>query len=245
LKRKVSGVFFAPMELTEKKDEINQRSMLALDEAHIPIVLLDRDICDYPKRSRYDLVGIDNRRAGYVATEHLLNCGAKRIIFWGKPNSAPTVTARSLGYREALAQNATEVEPHIVIDDPSELSSVRRLVTEREPDAVVCANDNTAAQLMTSLNRLGIRVPEDIRITGMDDVRYASVLQTPLTTIRQPCLDIGAGALSMMLDRISHPNMPARDCLVDFQLIVRQSSDLAQSDAACAEEAPQFAQEGR
>jgi DNA-binding LacI/PurR family transcriptional regulator len=245
LKRKVSGVFFAPMELTEKKDEVNQRIVLALDEARIPIVLLDRDICDYPRRSRYDLVGIDNRRAGYVVTEHLLNCGARRIVFWGKPNSAPTVNARSLGYREALTLNASQIEPFVIIEDPSELSSVRKLITERAPDAVVCANDNTAAQLMTSLNRLGLRVPEDIRVTGMDDVRYASVLQTPLTTIRQPCLDLGAAALSLMLDRISHPNMPVRDCLVDFQLVVRQSSDPALSDSARSEGILHYSQASR
>jgi GntR family transcriptional regulator, arabinose operon transcriptional repressor len=107
---------------------------------------------------------------------------------------------------------------------------------------VVCANDNTAAQLMTSLNRLGLRVPEDVRITGMDDVPYASVLQTPLTTIRQPCLDIGAAALSMMLDRISHPNMPVRDCLVDFQLVVRQSSDATGSEPTARIERTEHAQ---
>lgn len=228
LKRRVSGVFFAPMELTERKDEINQRISRALDAADIPIVLLDRDICDYPKRSRYDLVGIDNRRAGYIVTEHLLNCGAKRILFWGRPNSAPTVNARALGYREALALQAEPSrEPVVILDDPTDLSAVRNTVAQREPDAVVCANDITAAQFMTSLNRLGLRVPEDIRVTGMDDIRYASVLQTPLTTIHQPCLDLGATALSAMLDRISHPSMPARDCLVDFQLVVRQSTDSA------------------
>jgi GntR family transcriptional regulator, arabinose operon transcriptional repressor len=177
-----------------------------------------------------------------VVTEHLLNCGAMRMIFWGKPNSAPTVSARALGYREALAHRAPDVEPCVIIDDPAELGSVRKLVSERQPDAVVCANDNTAAQLMTSLNRLGLRVPEDVRITGMDDVPYASVLQTPLTTIRQPCLDIGAAALSMMLDRISHPNMPVRDCLVDFQLVVRQSSDATGSEATARIERTEHAQ---
>lgn len=231
LKRKVSGVFFAPMELTEKKDEINQRITRTLEEARIQIVLLDRDICDFPRRSRYDLVGIDNRRAGYVVTEHLLQRGAKRIVFWSRPNSAPTVAARAVGYREALRHYGTGGTPHVVIEDPANLAVIRELVAEQRPDAVVCANDNTAAQLMSSLNRLELRVPDDIRITGMDDVRYASVLQTPLTTIRQPCLDIGAAALSIMLDRVAHPNMPARDCCVDFELVVRQSSDPALAES--------------
>lgn len=237
LKRRVSGVFFAPMELTDKKDEINQRITGALDDAQIPIVLLDRDICDYPKRSRYDLVGIDNRRAGFVVTEHLLDCGSKRIVFWGRPNSAPTVNARAQGYREALsAQFGTRQEDFVVIDDPSDLGAVRELVAQRDPDAVVCANDYTAAQLMTSLSRLGLRVPEDIRVTGMDDIRYASMLQTPLTTIHQPCLELGAAALSAMLDRISHPTMPVRDFLVDFHLVVRQSTDPTHGHPAPAED---------
>lgn len=239
LKRRVSGVFFAPMELTERKDEVNQRITRVLNEAQISIILLDRDICEYPNRSRYDLVGIDNRRAGFIVTEHLLKCGAKRIVFWGMPNSAPTVAARSLGYREALLMhNAVRLENFVVIADPSDLSAVRDMVTHRDPDAVVCANDYTAAQLMTSLSKLGVRVPNDIRVTGMDDIRYASVLQTPLTTIHQPCLDLGAAALSAMLDRISHPNMPARDFLVDFQLVVRQSSGYqAEAHALTADEA--------
>lgn len=236
LKRRVSGVFFAPMELTERKDEINQRITRALDDAQIPLVLLDRDTVEYPKRSRYDLVGIDNRRAGFVITEHLLHCGARRIVFWGRPNSAPTVHARSLGYREALDVHVgPKQEPHVAIADPADLAAVQAIVTERETDAIACANDYTAAQIMSSLNRLGLRVPEDVRVTGMDDIRYASVLQTPLTTIHQPCLELGAAALSAMLDRISHPNMPARDCLVDFQLVVRQSSG-SQVDAGAADQ---------
>lgn len=221
----VTGVFFAPMELTCGKDEVNQRITRALDEAHIPIVLLDRDICDFPRRSQYDLVGIDNRRAGVVITEHLLQCGAKRIVFFGRPNSAPTVNARALGYREAIrAHENSKLEEWVIYGDPSDISNIRELIAEVRPDAVVCANDYTAAQLMTSLNALGIHVPSEIKVTGMDDIRYASVLQTPLTTIHQPCLDLGAAALGAMLDRASYPTMPARDFLVDFQLIVRNSS---------------------
>ena len=67
--KKVSGVFFAPLELTPQKDAINRAIAEALDRAGIPVVLLDRDLVSYPERSRYDLVGIDNRRAGYAITQ--------------------------------------------------------------------------------------------------------------------------------------------------------------------------------
>jgi GntR family transcriptional regulator of arabinose operon len=76
-----------------------------------------------------------------------------------------------------------------------------------------------------------VSVPSQVKVTGIDDVRYASMLQTPLTTIHQPCLELGAAAMTMMLNRIARPSMPTHDCLIDFELIVRQSTD---SDSANA-----------
>jgi GntR family transcriptional regulator of arabinose operon len=225
IRRGVTGVFFAPMELTGKKDEVNRRITAALDEAQIPIVLLDRDICEFPHRSRYDLVGIDNRRAGFIITDHVLKCGARRIVFFGRPNSAPTVTARAMGYSDAMRNRKDlKLEEWVEMGDPTDIEAVRILVDRIRPDAVVCANDYTAGQLMTSLNTLGLRVPSEIKVTGMDDIRYAKIMQTPLTTIHQPCLDLGAAALGAMLDRASHPQMPARDFFVDFKLVVREST---------------------
>jgi DNA-binding LacI/PurR family transcriptional regulator len=223
--RRVSGVFFAPMELTGHKDEINQRIAHALDEAQIPIVLLDRDLVAYPQRSQYDLVAIDNRRAGFAIANHVLETGARRIVFLARPNSAPSVSERALGCQQAFAAwGAQGIENWTEFGDPSQISFVRTLLDQHHPDAILCANDYTAAKLMTSLNMLGVHVPSQIRVTGMDDIRYASMLQTPLTTIHQPCLELGAAAMSAMLDRISHPNMPARDCLVNFRLVIRQST---------------------
>jgi len=228
IQRGVTGIFFSPMELTGGKDEVNQRITRALDDARIPIVLLDRDICEFPRRSQYDLVGIDNRRAGVVITEHVLQAGARRIVFFARPNSAPTVHTRSLGFRDAIrALRDSNAEGWVEIGDPGDVSTVRGLISRYRPDAVVCANDYTAGQFMTSLNALGVSVPSEIKVTGMDDIRYASVLQTPLTTIHQPCLEIGAAALSAMLDRISSPKMPARDFSIDFKLVIRQSTDPA------------------
>jgi DNA-binding LacI/PurR family transcriptional regulator len=213
------------MELTKEKDEVNRRITAALDQAHIPIVLLDRDICDFPHRSRYDLVGIDNRRAGFVITEHVIDSGARRVVFFGRPNSAPTVNARAMGYGDAIRKYRNlNLEEFIVIGDPTDTSLIHDLVDRIHPDGVVCANDFTAGQLMTSLNALGLRVPFQVKVAGMDDIRYATILQTPLTTIHQPCLDLGAAALGAMLDRASHPQMPARDLIVNFHLVVREST---------------------
>jgi DNA-binding LacI/PurR family transcriptional regulator len=76
---------------------------------------------------------------------------------------------------------------------------------------------------MHTLISVGRRIPRDVRVVGIDDVKYARLLPVPLTTQRQPCHDIGKVALSVMLDRISNPSLPPRDILLGCELIVRQS----------------------
>ena len=223
LAKKVSGVFFAPLELTPQKDSINQKIAAVFDKAGIPIVLLDRDLLPYPARSRYDLVGIDNRRAGYTITAHLLRCGCRRVMFLGRPGSAPTVDARIAGYREALGEASASAEPSVYRIDPEDKEQVKRALATSRPDGIVCANDFTAAHLLKTLTELGVHVPSKLRLAGIDDVKYASLLSVPLTTIHQPCADMGAIAISTMLERLRHPKLPARDILLNFRLVVRDS----------------------
>ena len=92
------------------------------------------------------------------------------------------------------------------------------------PDGIVCANDFTAANLMKTLNELNIVVPDEVRMAGIDDVKYASLLPVPLTTIHQPCSQMGLAAVEAMVQRLHKPDLPARDILLNFQLVVRQSS---------------------
>jgi GntR family transcriptional regulator of arabinose operon len=221
--RKVSGVFFAPLELTPAKDAVNRRIAQTLDEAHIPVVLLDRTVVPYPDRGHHDLVGIDNRRAGYVITEHLLRLGSRRIGFVGIGNAAATVDAREAGYREALHAGGAPAVPELARRlDPADEAAVRALMKER-PEAIVCANDWTAARLMRTLLALGHAVPDEVRLVGIDDVDYASLLPVPLTTLRQPTRQIGAAALAAMLDRVAGAELPTRDILLHGTLIVRRS----------------------
>lgn len=221
ISKDVSGVFFAPLEYTPRRLEVNQRILDDFQRTGIPVVLLDRDVCPYPQRSHCDLVGIDNRRAGFLVTQHLFRQGCERVIFFGWPNSAATVDQRIAGYREAVRQ-AGHVEI-VEIGDAESRESIARLLTKHRPDGFVCANDRTAGQVMVRLNELGVEIPGKVKITGIDDTKYSSILHVPLTTVRQPCHDIGAAAVWTMIERIEHPNMPARDILLDCQLIVRRS----------------------
>jgi GntR family transcriptional regulator, arabinose operon transcriptional repressor len=227
ISKQVSGVFFAPLELTPEKDAVDRTIAEKFERSGIAIVLLDRDLVPYPRRSSYDVVGIDNRRAGYVITEHLILAGAKRPVFVCRDGSAPTVDARAAGFREAIMDCGLEFRPHLIRRvDPSDTSLIQRIVKETHTDAIVCANDFTAAQVMKALHELGIAVPGKIRLAGMDDVKYATLLPVPLTTIHQPCGEIGATAIETMVQRLQHPQCPARDISLSFKLVVRRSSGI-------------------
>jgi GntR family transcriptional regulator of arabinose operon len=225
ISNRVSGVFFAPIEANAAKDRINQRIVTMLSEAKIPVVLLDRDIMDYPGRSRFDVVGIDNRRAGYVATQHLIDVGSRRIAFLGRHHLAPSCVARSNGYRDALANSPVPVaEPFVERLDPADRMSVESVISRYHPDGIVCSNDRTAALLMRTITEMGVAIPSEIRFVAFDDVKYANLVTLPLTTIRQPCSQLGAAAIQTMVQRIQDAEAPSRDVLVNFELVVRDSS---------------------
>jgi GntR family transcriptional regulator of arabinose operon len=222
--QKVAGVFFAPLELAGDKDTANRRIARALDRAQIPVVLLDRCYMPFPERSAHDLVGIDNRRAGYMAAAHLLGLGVRKLAFLGERIAANTVDARIVGFHEALrAFGLVPDREPAWRGSPLDEPLVRRMVDDLRPEGIVCANDLTAARLMQTLLRLGVRIPEQVRIVGMDDVKYASLLPVPLTTVQQDCAGIGAAAMVAMLERIEHPELPVRDILAPVRMVVRRS----------------------
>src|SRR5206468_1827623 len=92
-----------------------------------------------------------------------------------------------------------------------------------EIDGFVCVNDRVAGLFMHAFLSRGVRIPQDIRMVGIDDVAYASLLPVPLTTVRQPCDQIGQTAMRMMLERIDRPLISAREVLLDGELVIRRS----------------------
>jgi LacI family transcriptional regulator len=154
----------------------------------------------------------------------LIKLGSRRIAFLMRPLSAPTVERRYAGVREALAHHRIDVAPDwLQVGDPSEDKFVHSLIAGKRWDAVVCANDLTAAQLIPTIARSKMRVPQDIRVVGFDDAKYASLVSVPLTTVQQPCRDIAITAFQTMLSRIAEPTLPARNILLAPRLVVRES----------------------
>jgi len=221
---RVMGVFFAPFELTKGQDEVNRSISDRFSEAGIPIVLLDRDLAPFPHSSAFDVVGLDNVAAGYLLADHLIKLGYRRIVFVARPLSAPTVERRFAGVRESLLAHQLEVAPDgLQTGDPQDPRFVNSLLAGRRWDAIVCANDLTAAQLIHTIGKCRHRVPQDIRVVGFDDAKYATLVSVPLTTIQQPCKDIAVAAFQAMLSRIAEPTLPARKILLPPRLVVRES----------------------
>jgi GntR family transcriptional regulator of arabinose operon len=222
---RVAGVFFAPLELTPNKDAVNREIVNSLTQAGIPLVLLDRDYYPYPDRSNYDLVGIDNRRVGYMITHHLFERGCRRVIFVTQSGSASTIDARIAGFVEAVVKDAGNFASSLVHQcDPRDEDVIRKIMTTQSPDGILCGNDVTAGILMHTLSNLGVKIPDDVLVAGIDDVKYAELLRVPLTSMRQPCEAIGNAAFRAMMERIESPESPARDVLLGCELIVRKST---------------------
>lgn len=242
IRQNVAGVFLEPLELIPGHEAINQEILHTLTANRIPTVLIDRDIVSFPGRSDYDLVGIDNLSAGYRVADHLLRCGARRITFVSRPGSAPTVLQRIAGVHDALLNAGIHWTPdQIAYGNPDDETFVRRVLGQAarltgggrkrtggdagpaRPDALICANDATAARLMVTLTSLGLRIPADIRLASFDDVQYAKLLSPPLTATHQPCKEIGAVAVQTLLQRLREPATPPREILLDARLVIRRS----------------------
>lgn len=225
----VAGVFLEPIELVPGAAETTEEILSILSDHNTPVVLLDRDIVPPPGRSRYDLVGIDNVQAGYRLTRHLVECGARRICFFLRVGSAPTVSLRIQGAREAvLDAGLSWTSANVCVAELGNPAPIAKLAGGRHPpDAFICGNDATAAALLQTLTALGKRVPRDFLLAGFDDVRIATLTSPPLTTIRQPCDLIARTAVDTLLTRLRDPSLPPREVHLDVSLIVRHSTAVA------------------
>jgi|HubBroStandDraft_1064217.scaffolds.fasta_scaffold07118_2 DNA-binding LacI/PurR family transcriptional regulator len=221
--RGVSGVFFAPIEHHPVRAGVNKALVNSLQGRGLSVVLLDRDLGEFPERSSHDLVAIDDFFAGFELAEHLLSRGCRRIVFVARPEFPSTTDLRVAGARAAVAR-AEGAQLEFAVGDPEDGLWAGRVLENAGADGVIASNDATAARLLRTLQGLGRHVPADLKVAGFDDVGYASLLSPALTTMRQPCAALGAAAVEAMLGRLRQSHMPARRILLRAELIVRIST---------------------
>jgi len=233
IEHRVAGVFFAPLEFREGFKETNRRVLALLETARIPVILLDADQLAFPERSVHDLVSIDHFRAAYELTHVFLRQGCGRVDFFHRPFSASSVALRVMGYRSALSDaDITPRREWTHEESPEDVERVRLMVVDGGARNIICANDETAAALMTSLEAAGLAIPGDVRVIGFDDVRFAHLLKVPLTSYRQPCAEIAEEAVRLLLSRLARPDQGPRTVLTQGHVVERESSILpAEVDA--------------
>jgi len=197
---------------------------LARLASRIPVVL----VAGSPDAPVADVVAADNRAGIRALVSHLIERhGRTRLWYVDGPPDAPHARERRAAFEEALVQH-----PGVRLAGRSEgrfaaLSgqhAVREILAAHEaPDAIVCANDQTAIGAIRELQAAGTRVPGDISVTGFDDVHLGALLSPALTTAHQPIPRLGERACSLLLERIADPGLPRRVERLPATLVVRES----------------------
>jgi LacI family transcriptional regulator len=207
--------------ITEGFEPVRRLARLA---SRIPVVLIAGSL-DVPDA---DVVAADNQAGMRALVSHLIEQhGRTRLWYVDGPPEAPDAHERRAAFEEALARH-----PQARLAGRSEgrfaaLSgqlAVREILAAREaPDAIVCANDQTAIGAIRQLQATGLRVPDDIPVTGFDDVYLGAMLSPPLTTVHQPMRRLGERGCSLLLERIADPSLPRRVERLPTSLVVRES----------------------
>ena len=213
--RQSDGVIFIGQE--QQHQRLNE---LSEEESHIVV-------WGYPLPDKnYVVVGTDNVGGGYKATRHLLEVGRRKIAFFGNTDN-PENAARYEGYKKALLEYDLEPDPGLKVDVPFEMHHAREAVidfadSEAELDAVFCISDVLALATISTLQELGVRVPEDVAVVGYDDIGLAAYSNPPLTTIRQYIHQGGRMLVESVLGLINGEKVT--DTMLASELVVRKSS---------------------
>jgi LacI family transcriptional regulator len=213
--RKVDGLVIASA----------QRSPKALRAMKIPYVLVDRRI----RGLETNYVGTKNEEVGYLATEHLIEQGCRRIAHLKGP-ALSTAEGRLRGYRRALSKHQLPARAEWILEarheDASGYQAMQRLLKEgQRPDGVFCFNDPVAVGAMRAILEAGLSIPQDIAIVGAANMHYSDILRIPLSTVDQGTTQMGEQAAALLLACMtSKTPRPPRQVVVAPRLIVRASS---------------------
>lgn len=177
----------------------------------------------------------ENRDAMRALTAHLLVVhGRTDLVFVGNPDRSPDVRERWHGFRAAHTELGLTVRRRPVRVDMRQedgVSAADGLLRRRPvPQAVVCANDETALGVLVGVLGAGVQVPADIVITGFDDVPMAAVVSPGLTTVRQPIRELGAETARQLLRAAGGSGGTAPPgCVLPTELVIRRSCGCAPS----------------
>jgi LacI family transcriptional regulator len=217
--QRVLGVLLSPM-------SHDTREVEALRHRGTPVVLLDRE----GPKGHICSVAVDDVTGGELAVAHLLAQGHRQVGFVNGPPSLRQCVERRRGALRALRKGGLDPQSVLVevtlraLDADGGERAVAALVESGLPSAIFCVNDLVAMGVLRALRARGCSVPDDVAVVGYDDLDFAAMLSTPLTSIRQPMFELGRTAAALLLDETSDPRHSHERVRFTPELVVRGSS---------------------
>lgn len=195
------------------------------DMIQVPTIQLDSSIEALP----YDVVELDNIAAARLATEHLIGLGHRRIAVIVGRRNVVTGRDRLQGYCLALADHGLAVEPDLLLESGFEQARAHASVLARmgepaPPTAVFAPSNMTMLGTLYALRDLGLRVPRDISVIGIDDFDFATIMDPPPTVVAAPVIDMAQAAIDSLLGMIARKSAPTGSRTVFAPTLVVRSS---------------------
>jgi DNA-binding LacI/PurR family transcriptional regulator len=219
----VRGLIIASMLHTYRKTEY----MRELQELRFPFVLVS-----YIEDSDVDYVGVDHEMGGFMAGEHLIKLGHKRIGYIHGEIGNVLAEVRFTGFCRALKKYDRQINEDDIYHLPykgeqNDFKSGYEIgnmfsTLKRRPTAIFAYNDLSALGFKKALRENGLDIPGDVAIVGFDDIEMSSQLAISLTTIRQPTFEIGKKAFEVLLGKLNG-NRESTRYIFKPKLIVRKS----------------------
>ena len=210
---------FCPLPFDSRWNAVNLNVLAEFKSARMPVVLLGRDIVQYPERSKWDLVSMDDMNAGYQIGKHLVALRCRQILFVCGRGQSPQL--RLMGLRQALAENMGTLAEELVWDQAS-LERVKMMIQQKKCDGIVCENDLAAARVMADLIAAGVRIDDCVRMGSFENVAIDSPLPTPLTSFAQPIEGMARAAISTLIERKRDPSLPPCFIQLEGRLVLRK-----------------------
>ena len=212
----VSGMIIAPT-----TREYNYRKLF--NSYNYPVVFIDRRL----NTPQGDSVYVDTKSVSKKAVEYLIGKGHRRIAFIGASRSISTTEDRFEGYSEALKEHDIPLDMNHVgfggAKDDSGYEVCGRILEENDVTALFVSTSMMTIGAMRYLVEKGISIPDQIALIGFDDYMWTGITNPPLSTIKQPTVELGETAADILIKRIADRNADIRNVVLDAELIIRQS----------------------
>lgn len=193
----------------------------------VPVIFFDR----VEQEGNNTVVIIDNRKCGYLATEHLIRQGCKRIAHITSSLKRNVYSERFKGYKDALEDNNIAYdESLLIVKDLSEKAGIEAITQVLQmnplPDALFITNDFVAAVCMRTLKEHNIRIPEDIAVVGFNNDAISKLVEPTLTTINYPGIDVGEVSARNLINHLKGIGnlQNTNTIIIRSNLIIRKSS---------------------